>query len=326
MWENKKIAILAGGRSREREISLKSGEAIEAALKKKGLSLLVLDTDENMTENLKREKVDLVFIALHGKYGEDGTVQGLLELLNIPYTGSGVLASALAMNKVMAKRVLQAGGISVPQILGRQVRSPLGRGELASVPGAQGSLAWDQARIKAQIPVVVKPASQGSTLGVNIVKKEGELEEALRNAFEYDGEVFVEQYIEGTEVTVGILGNQNPRVLPLIEIIPESGFYDYEAKYVPGKAKHIIPPRLPSEQSRRAGENALRAHSLLGCRGFSRSEVIVSQEGTPYVLDVNTIPGMSEISLFPEAARAEGIEFGDLCLKLLELALEKQGD
>jgi D-alanine-D-alanine ligase len=287
---------------------LKSGKAIETALKEKGLKVITLDADENIAENLKKERIDLVFIALHGKYGEDGTVQGLLELLDIPYTGSGVLASALALNKILAKKVFKAEGVTTPEILGWGTRPPVILGD---------------PNIKTQIPVVVKPVSQGSTLGVSIVRKESELENALKKAFEYDEEAFVEKYIQGTEVTVSILGNENPQILPLIEIIPQSGFYDYEAKYIPGKSKHIIPPRLPGEYCRLAGEMALKAHLSLRCRGFSRVEVIVDTEGTPYILDVNTIPGMTEISLYPESSRAAGIEFGDLCLKLLELALEK---
>ena len=309
MWENKKIAVLSGGRSSEREVSLKSGKAVEAALKKKSLKVITLDSDENIAQNLKKERIDLAFIALHGKYGEDGTIQGLLELLNIPYTGSGVLASALALNKILAKKVFKAEGIPAPEVLGLGTRSSEFDHQLLN--------------IRTQVPVVVKPVSQGSTLGVSIVKKEVELKDALKKAFEYDEEVFVEKYIQGTEVTVSILGNENPQVLPLIEIIPESGFYDYEAKYIPGKSKHIIPPRLPKKYCQKASEMALKAHFSLGCQGFSRAEVIISPEGTPYILDLNTIPGMTEISLYPEAARAAGIEFGDLCLKLLELALEK---
>ncbi|MFH0797368.1 MAG: D-alanine--D-alanine ligase [Candidatus Omnitrophota bacterium] len=288
-----KVVVLSGGKSSEREISLRSGAAVAKSLKENGFEVVTLDPADKRFAPRILEIADVysVFIALHGPGGEDGTIQGFLETLGFPYTGSGVLASSLALDKILAKRLFISAGLPTPPFC-----PPV------------------------FFPLVSKPARSGSTIGISIVKKEEDLEAALKEARRYDNQVLMEQYISGTEVTVSILGNENPRVLPSIEIVPASGFYDYQAKYAPGGSKHIIPPRLPEEWVSKTEEVVLKAHKLLGCRGLSRSEVIIDKEGNPYILDVNTIPGFTETSLFPESARAAGISFNELTLKLIELS------
>lgn len=253
---------------------------------------------------------DVVLIALHGRGGEDGTVQGLLELLGLPYTGSGVLASALAMDKAMTKRLLRAADIPVPDdiTIRRHAR-----------PDADAL----HARIVATFgyPVIVKPNAEGSTLGCTIVRAPEQLDAALDAAFQYDATILVEQFIAGVEITAGLLGNEEPEVLPLIEIVAQGGFYDYEAKYKPGGSQHIIPARVSETAARLARDYAVRCHALLGCRGMSRVDMIVDGD-RPWVLEVNTIPGMTPTSLLPEAARAAGIDFPTLLDRLIGYALQ----
>ncbi|HNQ35631.1 MAG TPA: D-alanine--D-alanine ligase, partial [bacterium] len=275
-----KIAVLAGGDSPEREVSLRSGAAVARALESRGFETVTLDPAAPGFAGalLAGGPPRAAFVALHGGSGENGTIQGFLETLGIPYTGSGVLASALAMDKLLSKQIFLASGVPVPP--------PCGPGEL---------------------PLVVKPACGGSTLGISIVRTPGQLAAARRLALRYDRRLLMERFIPGVEITVSILGNRRPRILPSIEIVPVgSDFYDYRAKYQSGGSRHIIPPRLPEAFRRRAERAALRAHQVLGCRGLSRSEVIVDREGRPYLLDVNTIPGFTETSLFPDAAAAAG--------------------
>jgi len=254
-----------------------------------------------------------VFIALHGPGGEDGCVQGLLELLGILYTGSGVLASALAMNKVMSKRIFRQQGLLTADWVSFSTDG--GRADV----GSMASVAAGQIGV----PAIVKPACQGSTIGVTWVNDPDEFAPALEEAFRYGGEALVERLIEGTEVAGGVLGNHNPMVLPLVEIIPAGGRYDYQAKYTPGATEEIVPARiadLAGEEARRA---ALSAHQVLGCRGMSRADMMVADDGV-YLLEVNTIPGMTSTSLLPRAAEAAGIPFTGLVSRLLELALEDE--
>jgi D-alanine-D-alanine ligase len=257
------------------------------------------------------ERPDVAFIALHGRGGEDGTIQGMLELLGIPYTGSGVLASALAMDKVMTKRLLRAEGIPVPADV------VVSEGDAASPDSlakrVHGTLGY---------PVVVKPSREGSTIGCSIVRDPSQLSIALASALTYDSEVLIETYVQGTEITAGLLGTRDPLALPLIEIVPKGGFYDYQAKYAAGGSTHIIPARIPDRAAELAREYARQTHNTLGCRGMSRVDMIVSGE-QPYVLEANTIPGMTPTSLLPEAARAAGIEFPALLDRLIESALER---
>ncbi len=293
-----KVAVLMGGVSSEREVSLISGNAVKAALCEEGLSVAGVDVVDRDARRLAEllEGIDIAFIALHGAFGEDGGVQKILEELSIPYTGSGVAASYNSFNKLEMKKVLEKAGIPTPEFF-------VGEGKLG-------------------FPMVVKPCSGGSAIGVSIVRDKDALEPAVSLARRQDSNVMVEEFIEGKEITVSILGNLEPRVLPTIEIVSHNEFYDYEAKYTRGMSEHIIPPRLPEGYVRGAEEKALLAYRALGCLGFSRIDIIVTGDGVPYILDVNTIPGLTRTSLFPDAARAAGIKFNSLCLRILELAQE----
>ncbi|RLD95553.1 MAG: D-alanine--D-alanine ligase [Aquificota bacterium] len=307
--EKMRIALLLGGPSSEREVSLKTGGAVASALRKKGLDVVELDVGEDLSklvEDLKRVEPQVVFIALHGAFGEDGVIQGVLEYLGLSYTGSGVLASALAMDKLASKRLFSYHGIPVP-------RYTIFRREGWTLPG-------EVPLEELSYPLVVKPAAEGSTIGVSIVDKEEVLEAALRKAYKYGDTVLVEEYIEGREITVGILGDEP---LPVIEIIPETGFYDYRAKYTPGLTRYEVPAKLPRDMALMVQDMALLAHRALGCKDVSRVDFRLSEDGTPYVLEVNTIPGMTETSLLPKAAAAAGISFEELVLRILESALKK---
>ncbi len=304
--ENKRIAVLMGGVSNEREVSLVSGNAVLKCLKEEEkLRAVGIDVvDENgkkLARVLREEMIDIVFIALHGKYGEDGGIQGFLEKLSIPYTGSGAAASAACFNKYTAKQLLESGGVSTPSFL-LFTEKDCSKEEI----------------LRFGFPVVVKPCSGGSAIGVSIAGDSASLEKALEKAFEYDDCIIVEKYIRGMEITVGLLENPDVQVLPVIEIVPKGQFYDYRAKYEPGMSKHILPARLPGEVKKSVEETGILAYSILGCRAFARVDIIVSEKGVPYVLDINTIPGLTPTSLFPEAARAAGISHGKLYRKLLE--------
>lgn len=292
----KRIGVIYGGRSAERGISLLTGKAILRSLKAMGFNASGIDAGRDLPFELRKKKIAFAYIALHGPWGEDGTVQGLLEVMGIPYTGCGVAASALTMNKVRTKMVFDSCGIPTPRwrVYGGEKDSPVG------------------------YPAVVKPSEQGSAYGVSIAKGRKQFLSAVRKARRYGREILVEKYIKGTEITVGILGN---RVLPAVEIVPENEFYDFESKYKPGMSRHIIPPRLPSGVVRRSGELALKAFRAAGCRGVSRIDVIVDRADRPWLLEINTIPGMTETSLLPDAAKAAGIGFGELVLKIIENSL-----
>lgn len=307
-----KIAVLMGGPSSEREISLKSGSAVAAALSGLGHQVITIDLNREVVARLKNFAPDVVFNALHGKPGEDGSVQGLLEVLGLPYTGSRVLASAITMDKIMTKRVLLQAGIPTPKFL--------------AWTGAE--YATGKKEIKAAIlkelglPVVIKAPTQGSTIGTFIVREEGELEPAITGALKYDLSFMAEAYLAGPEITAAVLGNRKPQVLPLIEIVSHTGFYDYQAKYTPGLSDHIIPPRLPDDVLAAATSLAGRTYALLGCRGFARVDFIVAGGREPQVIEVNSVPGMTATSLVPDAARAAGLDFPDLVQKIVDLALE----
>ena len=299
--KEKKIAVLLGGLSAEREVSLKSGAAVCEALVARGYNAVAIDVGRDLPEVLIREGVGAAFIALHGRYGEDGCVQGLLELMQIPYTGSGVLASALAMHKYFSKQAFVGKGIpTAPFYCFR-------RGEQV-LPDA----------LSFGFPLVVKPVQEGSSVGISIVRAESELEAALELAFRYDDEVLVEQYIKGQEVQVGILGD---RPIGAIEIVPKNEFYDFEAKYTSGMAEHIFPARLESALYEKAQQLGLAAHRALGCSGYSRVDLLVTQQGEFFVLEVNTLPGMTSLSLLPEiAAKGAGLSFEVLVERIIETA------
>ncbi len=297
--KKKKVAVLKGGLSKEREISLKTGKAIEKALTAKGYATVCIDVGHDVAEKLTREKIDCAFVALHGKFGEDGTIQGMLELMRIPYTGSGVLASALALHKIVSKKIFLFEGIPTPRY------EVYLRKEIEKEPLRQRSLS---------LPVVVKPAREGSTIGVSIVREESEWVPALKTSAQYDEEILVEDFIKGKEITVAVLDGLP---LPIIEISPKSGFYDYHSKYTKGETEYIIPARLPRETYLAAQEMSLKAYQALGCAGCVRVDLMTDEEDRPQVIDVNTMPGMTETSLVPKAASYAGIAFEDLVERIL---------
>jgi D-alanine-D-alanine ligase len=261
------------------------------------------------------ERIDVAFVAIHGQWGEDGTIQGMLELLGIPYVGSGVLASALAMDKVMAKSVLAANGIEVPR--GFVVDAAAHRADPETTARAAGDLGY---------PVVVKPVQQGSSFGVTIADGPTALPAAVDEALTYDDRVLVEERLDGTELTVGVIGPDNDLLaLPVIEIVSKRAFFDYRAKYDPTLSEEICPARIPESLAQRARETATLAHRALGCRDLSRTDMIATSDGRLPVLEVNTIPGMTANSLLPKAARVAGIGFAELCSRLIELALARSG-
>lgn len=306
-----KIAVLMGGRSLERSVSLKSGRRVARALKERGYEVLELDVDETLVPTLMSEKPDLVFISLHGKGGEDGTVQELLEILGIPYTGPGPLPSIIGFNKVLSKELFLANEISTPRYytVSSSTLEEMGASNLLPV-------AWE----KLGSPLVVKPAAQGSALGVKIVRELPELGTALIEALAYDDRVLLEEYIEGTEVAVSVLGDDAPEALPAVEVVPESGFFDFEARYTVGKTEYFVPARLSDSVAAEAARLALEAHRLLRCKDLSRVDMII-KEDRPYVLELNISPGMTETSLLPLAAEAAGMSFADLVERLVDLGL-----
>jgi D-alanine-D-alanine ligase len=295
--KSKKIGVLYGGLSAEREVSLKSGTAVCESLVSLGYDALAIDVDRNLARKLADAGVKIAFVALHGRYGEDGAVQGLLELMGIPYTGSGVLASALAMNKIFAKAAFQAAGLKVAPY--RVLR----RGE-----------EYNASSLEFPFPVVVKPSQEGSSVGVTIVKNSKDMPAAIECAFRYDREILLEQFIAAREIQVGILGDQ---ALGAIEIVPRNEFYDFEAKYTPGMAEHIFPAPLPEALYRKALHVGVLAHNALGCSDYSRVDLLVTPSEECYILEVNTLPGMTALSLFPEIAGGVGISFGELLEKIL---------
>ena len=306
-----RIAVLMGGRSLERSISLKSGKRIARALTERGYDVLELDVDETLVPTLMSEKPDLVYIALHGKGGEDGTIQELLEILDIPYTGPGPLPSIIGFNKVLSKELFIANGIPTPRYftISSATLEEMGASNLLPT-------AWE----KLGSPLVVKPAAQGSALGVKIVRELDDLGGALIEALSYDGRVLLEEHVAGTEIAVSVIGDSEPEALPAVEVVPESGFFDFDARYTPGKTEYFIPARLDNSVAAEASRLALEAHKLLRCKDLSRVDMIV-RDGQPLVLELNISPGMTETSLLPLAAEAAGMHFADLVERLVRLAL-----
>jgi D-alanine-D-alanine ligase len=292
--KDKNIGVLMGGTSSEREISLKTGRSIYKALREEGYKAVAIDVGKNIVADLKKHKINLAFNALHGPLGEDGSIQGLLEVLGIPYTSSGVLASALAMDKVKTKEIFKAYKIPTPpwQVVKKGQKTNIHK-----------------------FPVVVKPVRQGSAFGVSIVEKPSQLHRALLQSFRYDDLAVIERYISGIELTVGVLNNLP---LPVIRIVPQNRFYDFESKYAPGGSQHIIPAGIPAGLEKKARLLGLAAHQTLGCRGATRVDMILDRQDRLYVLEVNTIPGMTETSLLPDAAKAVGYSFNALVLAILQ--------
>ncbi len=303
-----KIGVLMGGVSSEREISLKSGKAVCAALEETALSWVAVDiTTESREENiklLKAKKIDCAFLAMHGRFGEDGQLQEILESLNIPYTGSGSLASKLAMDKIASRSIFHARRLNVPKYVvvdKKKETSPF---------------------FHPVFPVVIKPVACGSSIGLSIVDKNADLLPAVELALSYDERALIEEYIEGREMTVGILEEQP---LPVIEIVPKKRFFDFQAKYQPGMTEYILPAQLAEDIAKKIQAAALSAHKALGCSGCSRVDLILNKENKPFILELNSIPGFTHASLLPKAARLAGIEFGQLCVKLIELAYNRKG-
>jgi D-alanine-D-alanine ligase len=307
----KKIGVLMGGQSAEREVSLKSGNAVYKSLKGMKYNVVAIDAGEDLCATIKKQKIDIAFIVLHGGHGENGAVQGMLEIMAVPYTGSGILASALAMDKEASKKVFHYHDIPVPAF--KIVQS--------SELKVQSSKSYSKRRnsnieLKTGFPLpwVIKPSTEGSSVGVEIVKDAALLKGALKRAFSYGEKVIVEKYIKGKEVQIGILNN---KVLGGVEVRPSLEFYNYEAKYTAGLTEYVFPPQLDKKVYDRAKGAALASHMALGCSGATRVDLIIDPKGDPFVLEVNTIPGMTETSLLPKIAKNAGIEFGELLKRIL---------
>jgi D-alanine-D-alanine ligase len=297
----KRIGVLMGGMSSERGISLKTGKAILNALLRRGYDAVELDVDMSIAENLKTCRIDIAFIALHGAFGEDGTVQGLLELLGIAYTGSGVLASAVSINKVATKKMLAYHGLPTPAF---QVVSTV-----------DGDIEHAVKSIKLPVPFVVKPAEEGSTIGISIVRDTARSGEAVSLAAQYDCEVLIEAFVEGRELTAGVL---NGMPLPLVEIVAKDGFYDFEAKYhSQGTTRYVVAPEIGDEPALHIQKLAVETYTVLACSGAARVDFLLPSDGRPSILEINTIPGMTENSLLPKAAGHAGIDFESLVEQIL---------
>jgi D-alanine-D-alanine ligase len=297
--QSRKIGVLLGGLSSEREVSLRTGEAVLAALQQRGHDAIPIYVDRDIDVALRQEKIDVAFIALHGRWGEDGCIQGMLETLGIPYTGSDVLASALAMHKGKAKELFRLHNLPTPAYYS------MTSADAADLEGVHGDFGF---------PCVVKPVCEGSSVGVTICASLEELAPAVEKALCFDSEILVERFIIGKEVSVAIVDN---RAIGAVEIAPRAGFYDYANKYTKGATEYFVPPRLSPERYRGVLAQALRAHTALGCRGATRVDMMVSESGNEFILEVNTVPGLTPTSLLPKIAEAAGISFPELCELML---------
>lgn len=298
------VGVLMGGSSAEREISLKTGRSICEALRRRGYNVVPIEADAALPQRIRAKKIAVAFLALHGPGGEDGTVQGMLEVMNIPYTGSGVSASAVGMDKGLTRVVLQAAGGSVPPGITLQSRI------MPTRPPAQLGM-----------PVVVKPCSQGSTIGVSIVRKISQWKKALQEAYRYGEQAVVEQYIPGREIAMGVFGDQ---LFPGVEIVAPGGFYDFTAKYGKASTRYVCPALLSPQLARLLREESLRAYQAIGCRGAARVDFRIHTNGRPYILEINTIPGMTERSLLPMAAAQAGLTYDDLVERMLQDAFSRK--
>jgi D-alanine-D-alanine ligase len=307
-FAKKRIGVLMGGWSGERVVSLRSGKNVLESLKRQGLDAIGIDVGRDIAAKLVKNKIQTAFIILHGPFGEDGTIQGLLEMMGIPYTGSGVLASALAMHKCYSKKIFQESGIPTPNYcwVGRHQDEKMDPEHCLEMLG---------------LPVVIKPASQGSSLGVTIAKTPQQAKRDVRVVLKKYGQAVVERFVPGMSVTTGVLGTDSKsRALPVLELVPKNEFYDFKAKYTPGMTEFHVPARLPGAVYRRVQEVSIAAHRALGCRGWSRVDAIVDRAGTPWVLEVNTLPGMTDLSDLPAEAAAEGMDYDRLVLEILDSA------
>ncbi len=297
-----RVGVLAGGPSSEREISLRSGKAVHEALAKRGIDVFFMDVRDNIYDIIKSEKMDVAFLALHGKFGEDGTVQKILDSAGIRYTGSGSEASRLALDKIASKEIFVKNNIPTPGYMIISENS-FNINELASL----------------RMPIVVKPQLEGSSIGLSVVKDKAGLKDAVKKAFECGPNVLIERYVSGRELTVGML---NDLPLPVVEIVPKNKVYDFTAKYNDPDTQYIVPAPITETARSLAQSLALHSHNVLGCRSFSRTDIIMDDVGNMFVLEVNTIPGMTARSLLPKAAAAAGVSFEELCVKLIEDAIK----
>lgn len=303
------LALLSGGISTERQVSIDSGEQVFAALDKEKYNVVRYDPKTDLNRLVAdASKIDVALIILHGPFGEDGTIQGLLDLLNIPYQGAGVLGSALSMNKLASKQLYELAGLPVPAYVAVKSGEPIDPADCVEELG---------------LPLVIKPATGGSSIGMSIVKKKDELNRALDEAFKHDEMVLVEAYIKGVELTGAVIGNEHLEALPIVEIIPDKAhdFFDYTAKYTAGVTEEICPARIDNDLTVMAQDFAMRAHTALFCRGYSRTDMILKGKAL-FVLETNTIPGMTATSLLPQAAAVAGISFSRLLDRLIRLSIE----
>ena len=306
-----KVAVLRGGRSAERDVSLRSGAQVEQALASRGHAVTGIDPDLTTWDVLRDGGFDCVFNALHGRLGEDGTVQGMLELLGLPYTGSGVLASALCMDKARANAMMAAAGLRIPMFEELEITEGVAAEVVEKLVATYG------------LPVVIKPVREGSTIGLTIAKDADEVASGLVLAARYDRRVMIQKFASGIEITVGVLATPELQVLPTLEIVSDNPVYDYDAKYTAGKSHHIIPARISERAQADASEAAKRAFIELGCAGMARVDIIVDEHSNPWVLEVNTVPGLTEVSLLPDAAKAAGVAFDELCQRLIDHAVAR---
>jgi D-alanine-D-alanine ligase len=317
---NKRIGVLMGGTSSERDISMRSGLAIYQSLMELGYDAVAVDVSRDIANVLKKDKVKIAFMALHGGHGENGAVQGLLEVLGIPYTGSRVLASALAMDKEASKKIFSYHGLPVaPSITVVKEKGKKRRNKDEQSQDVTGAYAFPGFPVpQFGPPWVVKPASEGSSIGVEIIKEEKGLEACLEKAFSFGSRIIIERFIKGRELHIGVLGE---RVLGGVEVRPSLEFYNYEAKYTSGLTEYIIPPEVEEEVYEKVKGMALKAHLVLGCSGASRVDFMLDDNNSPYVLEVNTLPGMTATSLLPKIAKSNGMSFNDLIEEIIKLAL-----
>jgi D-alanine-D-alanine ligase len=303
--KTKTIGVLMGGLSGEREVSLRSGRNCLRALLVKGYRAVEIDALQDVGRRIEEAGVQVAFLALHGRYGEDGTIQGLLEVMGIPYTGSGVLASALGMNKVAAKKVVAASGLPTPDYY-----------DVA--PGESARAAADRIEAELGLPVMLKPVQEGSSLGVSKCKTAEQLESCLDADRAEFGKMFAERFVAGTEITVGVIERDGrPEALPILQLVPKNEFYDYHAKYTEGMTEFILPARLEPGIYAEAQRAAIAVFGAIGCRGYSRVDMMVDQTGVPWFVEVNTLPGMTELSDLPAQARAAGISYEELVETIL---------
>ena len=308
-----RVAVLKGGRSLERQVSLRSGARVEDALERLGHEVLPIDVGVDLIAQLRDRAPDAAFVALHGRGGEDGTVQELLEILGIPYTGSGILACSRANDKVLTKYLLLEAGIPTPEFFAFNQTAFSELGAAKALPAMEERL---------QFPIVVKPSSQGSALGIKFARTPADVPAALVAAFSYDGKVLLERHVEGRDLAVSILdADEGPRTLPVVEAVPQGeDFYDFEARYEIGRTSFMCPAELPGDATERAQGLALATYRLLGCRGFARVDLMLDAAGELFVLEANPIPGLTETSLLPQAAEAAGVGFDELVGRILMLA------